>query len=48
VQRALTTPATRRQGRQRRPRRHRAGQLAVAVLPGHHDDPLLLALRDVG
>jgi 1-phosphofructokinase len=25
-----------------------AGQLAVAVLPGHHDDPLLQALRDVG
>lgn len=24
-----------------------AGELAVAVLPGHHDDPLLLALRDV-
>ena len=25
-----------------------AGRSAVAVLPGHHDDPLLLALRDVG
>ena len=25
-----------------------AGALAVAVLPGHHDDPLLLALRDAG
>lgn len=24
-----------------------AGEPAVAVLPGHHDDPLLLALRDV-
>ena len=25
-----------------------AGRLAVAVLPGHHDDPLLLALRERG
>lgn len=25
-----------------------AGQVAVAVLPGQHDDPLLLALRDAG
>ena len=25
-----------------------AGQTAVAVLPGHHEDPLLLALRGVG
>ena len=25
-----------------------AGELAVAVLPGSHDDPLLLALRDAG
>ena len=27
---------------------HAAGQLAVAVLPGSHDDPLLLALRATG
>lgn len=27
---------------------HAAGRLAVAVLPGQHDDPLVLALRDAG
>jgi 1-phosphofructokinase len=27
---------------------HAAGQVAVAVLPGSHDDPLVLALREAG